>query len=96
MVVNSIVSGGGTLTQLVTVTTTSTALYVTLRDNVLAAQEGKGTLNVVKGSEMTVYYRTGSLNITGDIEMIGFDDNGYQICLVNGNGTINITGGGDR
>ena len=92
MVVNPIVSGGGTLTQLVTVTTDQTALYVTLKDNVLAAQNGKGTLNVVKGSEMTVYYGTGNLNITGDIEMIGFDDNGYSICLVNGNGTISAAG----
>lgn len=93
MIFNPIVSGGGTQIQLATIIATGLSVrYVTLNNSVLIANQGNGTLNVVMGSEMVALLVGSSPSVSGDIKLTRFDDNGYPIYLVNGNGTISRGG----
>lgn len=95
MIFNPIVSGRGTQIQLATIIATGLSVqYVTLNNSVLTANRGEGTLNVVMGSEMVALWHDSSPSVSGDIELTRFNDNGYPIYLVNGNGTISGGGGG--
>lgn len=85
--------GGGSAMSLATINVSGLNVRcVTIRGQSLYAYQGSGNLSVVVGSEMVVLATTNSPSVSGDIELVGNDDRGYPIYLVNGDGAVSAGG----